>query len=100
MPPSWHASPGNRQPRRYRAVRQDRATQPEDFQGEVASDPSLTSEGSLVRTLLTAKRHGMLNFTANPKMPRWLSQRSITLLPPAGRVVVSDLFIRPAQDGV
>jgi len=51
--------------------------------------------------MLTAKRHGMLNLTANPKTPRWLSQRSITLLPPpAGRVVVPDLFIRPARGGV
>ncbi len=31
---------------------------------------------------------------------RWLSQRSVTLLPPAGRVVVPDLFIRPARGGV
>jgi hypothetical protein len=60
----------------------------------------LQARGSLVRTLLTAKHHDMLNFTANSKTPRWLSQRSITLLPPAGRVVVPDLFIRPAHDGI
>ena len=50
--------------------------------------------------MLTANRYSMLNLTANPKTPRWLSRRSITLLPPAGRVVVPDLFIRPARGGV
>ena len=46
------------------------------------------------------KRHGMLNLTANPKTPRWLASAASRSCHRAGRVVVPDLFIRPAHDGV
>jgi hypothetical protein len=46
------------------------------------------------------KRHGMLNLTANPKTPRWSASAASRSCHRAGRVVVPDLFIRPAHDDV
>jgi len=46
------------------------------------------------------KRHGMLNLTANPKTPKWSARAASRSCHRAGRVVVPDLFIRPAHDGV